>query len=223
RCACTIVAHAKTDGNPTSDSFVSINPLEIEMPPDILDSNSIEVRRAVSEYQRSRAGEDFASEIIKRVGGRDEFYVELAGHRRCIPMTSCGWKRLLCSAPRNGAKRRVSLPMRAPASQVIALISSPDAVVRAEATNCASFNQEADSIAEKLPEMAEGFRLAGRPYFLRQLAIRKRLQQSLDETAAELRSWRMSIADHQPDSLLSQGLRFWIREQRYASALNSGG
>jgi hypothetical protein len=189
--------------------------LPVRLPEDILDSNNLDVRRAVAEYERSQDDKAFAQRIASRLGARDEFYVELAGRTELDAELIETIEPLLTSGPGERRQAGCVMAMQAHADRVLELMVSPDSIVRAAATDCAPYHRDAETLAARLPDNVGGFSLGGRPNFLRQVARRKDVEHMLEQTPVDLRVWRLSIMNIEPGGLWSSGMRSWIREKRY--------
>jgi hypothetical protein len=189
--------------------------LSVRLPEDILDSNNLDVRRAVTEYERSQDDTAFAQRIVSRLGARDEFYVELAGRTELDAALINTIEPLLTSGPGERRQAGCVMAMQAHADRVLELMVSPDSIVRTAATGCAPFHRDAEKLAARLPDNVAGFSLGGRPNFLRQVTRRKDVERMLEQTPVDLRAWRLSIMNIEPGGLWSAGMRSWIREKRY--------
>ena len=217
-------------GPPRRDDFVRAGliqsaialQLKIDLPEEVLDSNNLDVRRAVAEYERLTDADKFQERILARLGGQDEFYVELAGR---TPLSADQLEQvstLLMDGPSERRQAACVLAMRAPPEQVIELISDPDAIIRSAALSCATFNSNAHQIATQFNGIVDGYIVRGWQEFRRQLKLRDALEASLKDIPEPLQSWRLGLIDVTSGGfgLWNKGNRYWIREQRYLSLVS---
>ncbi len=189
----------------------------VPLPPDLLDSNNLDIRRASAEYRRSLSSSTVTDELLTRIGGRDEFYVGVLGR---MPLETRHVKKLRSMLVGSNSERRQAsciLAMQDEPDQVLMLLTNRDQLVRSEATTCGPFHHDAEIIAAKLPQRSNNFPIDGYGLFQEQVRRRLDFEQKLTKLPDSLKLWRINLADTTPGGwgLWGQGMRYWFAEQRY--------
>lgn len=192
---------------------------------DLLDSNDINLRRAFADYDRTANPSSLAEGLLERIGRTDLFYTSLLGR---MPLTAKVKSRLETMLTGTREERRAAacvLAMQASVAEVVALITNIDADVRSDAADCTPYNEAASIIAKSLPHSRDGFPISNYAYIQEQVQRKLRFQAQLDALPADLRSWRLAVADTTPGQfgIWGRGMRDWIAEQRYQTRSPSAG
>lgn len=191
------------------------------LPATLIDSNSLQVRSAAVEYRRAQGDTELVKQLLGRIGGSDDFYVELLGRISLDDTTLQSLSALLKGTVEERRQAACVISMQADSATVMNLLLDPDSRIRGGAAACVPFNRNARTIAADLPNSREGFPIEGYQSVQEQVAIREEIEKQLAEMPPSLREWRLSIIDSTPGGFgrLGRGLRFWLEEQRFQQRL----
>lgn len=185
----------------------------------LLDANNLEVRRAIFELIRRRGSVGLVPRLMARVGGADEFYVELLGR---TPLTEQDLRtlhsRLSGSVPEQRQAACV-LAMQDSADKTLALLTHPNAEIRDSAVSCVAYNAGARQILESLKKVKIDFPLESIENLESDLVLKNSLESELTQLKPHDREWRLRLLDDQPWGLLPKSLRYWVREQAFQMSI----
>lgn len=182
---------------------------------DLLRANNLEVRRATYELMRRRNAHDLAARLLPMIGGADEFYKELVGRTPLSPEQLQMLRTHLNGSADEQRQSACILAMQDAPVQVLELLTSPDAEIRQSASNCAAYNDHADTILQKLKSLKSAFPLESIADLEVNLELRDSLRAELEKLDPRFRQWRLKLIDDQPFGLLPESLRYWVREQLF--------
>ena len=180
---------------------------------DLLNGNNLEVRRATYELIRQRNTAELLSRLMLRVGGSDDFYVELIGR---TPLDEPEFEKLRSHLTGSAEEERHAaciLAMQDTPDHAIKLLTDPNAEIRQSAGNCAAYNKNADTVLARLKVLKTDFPLESIADLQSSLELKKTIADELEKLDPIYREWRVRLVDDQPWGLLPQSLRYWIREQ----------
>ncbi len=190
------------------------------LPPDLLATNNLDVRSAAVEHGRKRDEHRVADELIRMIGGSDQFFV---GHLGRIPLTPAQMRAiqpLLGGGREQRSQVACVLAMQGPPPVVNAMLTSPDAEIRGQAADCASYNPAAAALVATMPDTSGGIPLSHYHVLRGQVAQRLQLEQELAGLTPQQRLVRLQVMDLTPAGFgrWRKGMRFWIEEQRHQLA-----
>lgn len=191
------------------------------LPERLLDTNTIDLRRAAVGYERRRDRAGTIERLLRRIGGQDEFHVEPLGR---IALDDDALARLRAMLGGSAAERRQAacvLAMQDAPAKVADLVANPDAEVRGAAIDCAPFNTEAQAIVTAAPARVGAFPVDGHARLREQVSRKAALEARLAGMPKYQQLMTIHLTDTTPGGfgLWGRGMRHWLAERRYQFAL----
>jgi len=185
--------------------------------PQFLDNNVLATRRIAVEYERQRGAEGLSEALLARIGNQDEFYVELLGRMPLTDRDLSVLSNALSGSERQRQQAACVLAMQAPADEVHGLLTSPNALIRHEASSCVSFHKDFDAILDALEKFNGEYAIRDTQRLKTTLRRKKRLVGRLARMSVEQQRTRLELIQTTPWGLWDKGMRYWVNERIYQS------